>query len=204
MEILEEYKDKITNAPNYEAAIELIGIASSLTDNANERDILNSLAYPDKYNSIMPTDKYLIYLNMISSLYYKEDALLILADIETMTLDKSQVHTLRKIIQRKPDKPLNLSSMVSCTKPCPHCGKSNSGSNCQKYIICGYTLRGFNWEGCGKDWCFKCGKKLCKSWDKNELYNLNNRQHNGKCCKHHAQKNNNKYPDDYCMCDKLL
>ena len=68
------------------------------------------------------------------------------------------------------------------------------------YVICGYGTKGFDWQGCGFDWCFQCGKKLCKCWNVNHLYNLKNRFHNSKCCRSHALKTGGLYPDDYCQC----
>ena len=41
-----------------------------------------------------------------------------------------------------------------------------------EYVICGYinSNKGYDWNGCGKDWCAKCNKMLCKSWDLNQLW----------------------------------
>lgn len=88
------------------------------------------------------------------------------------------------------------------TKHCPHCDNSCKGTIETAYIICGYDdhLNGFNWKGCGRDWCFVCGKKLCKQWNENELYTDEQRNHNKECCKRIAKKNNENYEENYCQC----
>ena len=51
------------------------------------------------------------------------------------------------------------------------------------YAICGYneeTNEGYDWNGCGCDWCFKCGKILCKKWQANDLFILTNTYNLGK------------------------
>ena len=86
------------------------------------------------------------------------------------------------------------------TKKCPHCNhECNINRGCT-YIICGFTGYKFEWGGCKKDWCFKCCKRLCKEWDKNDLSNTENRSHDGMCCKKDALLNNISYEENYCMC----
>jgi hypothetical protein len=94
-------------------------------------------------------------------------------------------------------------------RECPHCGKNNKAKFGTEYIICGIDTLGIvpiqNGEdngACHNDWCFKCGKKLCKNWYKHELFVENNRTHNDICCKMHSLENNFKYPDDYCQCNR--
>jgi hypothetical protein len=88
------------------------------------------------------------------------------------------------------------------TKNCPHCGNSCSGTIDTTYIICDYNdpINGFQWNGCGKDWCFYCEKKLCKQWGNDELYNEENRKHTKECCKKMAKKNEEDYEEQYCQC----
>ena len=49
---------------------------------------------------------------------------------------------------------------------CPHCMHVNIINERTTYSICGYNdiMIGYDWEGCGRDWCVTCGKKLCKKW----------------------------------------
>ena len=91
------------------------------------------------------------------------------------------------------------------TKKCPHCGYNITDKYNRAYIICGYNdeKKGYDWNGCGKDWCFRCEKILCKSWETHALHLEMNRSHNDECCSKHAKENNNKYPDDYCQCRNI-
>ena len=91
---------------------------------------------------------------------------------------------------------------IKCIKHCPHCNCKYEGNTNIKYVICGFNElknKGYDWEGCRRDWCFQCNKKLCKKWDKDMLYNINLRFHNKICCQHFCKKNNISY-DDFCKC----
>jgi hypothetical protein len=87
-------------------------------------------------------------------------------------------------------------------KKCPHCNYIMSFPEDTTYVICGHSddKLGYDWNGCGKDWCFYCGKILCKNWDKHALYLAINRIHTDECCSEHAKETNRKYPDEYCSC----
>ena len=84
-------------------------------------------------------------------------------------------------------------------KTCPHCNINLSLSKDCLYVICGYTNENYEWLGCGRDWCGKCNKMLCKSWDKDNLDIIENRNHNDKCCKEYA-KENKLNEDLFCNC----
>ena len=98
-------------------------------------------------------------------------------------------------------------------KSCPHCGHNMCMNPDTDYVICGYgnSKQGFDWTGCSKDWCFKCGKMLCKHWDNHHLYLHMNRIHDHECCKKYTIMNNKNlskdspnylnYPEDFCQCD---
>jgi hypothetical protein len=87
------------------------------------------------------------------------------------------------------------------TKNCPHCSLQIKLSHDSNYIICGYfNNKGYDWNGCGKDWCAKCNKMLCKSWDKDKLFVSINRVHDSKCCKEFAENNSLNYEDQFCQC----
>jgi hypothetical protein len=90
-----------------------------------------------------------------------------------------------------------------CTKNCPHCGIKTKLPCDTEYVICGFTndITGYDHKGCCKDWCFKCNKKLCKSWLDDELFNEENRRHDNYCCLNHTKKNNESYEDEYCQCN---
>jgi hypothetical protein len=108
-----------------------------------------------------------------------------------------------KIKSRKQYNTTYLNS-IQLEKPCPHCGLINKASLDTEYVVCGVDANGIiaiDFEhGCLNDWCFVCGKKLCKNWCKHNLHDHVNRKHNGECCRRHANINGGKYPDDYCIC----
>jgi hypothetical protein len=99
----------------------------------------------------------------------------------------------------KKNKKLKQNEIV---KECPHCSKPYIGNESITHVVCGYnnSHQGFDWEGCTKDWCFTCGKKLCKSWIEDKLYLEINRIHNFECCKKQAVSNCESY-DNYCQCN---
>jgi hypothetical protein len=90
-------------------------------------------------------------------------------------------------------------------KNCPHpnCGRPYRGTDETSYVICGYENNniGYDWYGCKRDWCFSCGKMLCKEWQKNQLNVDPNRLHDSECCKRHALDNKRTYITDYCQCE---
>jgi hypothetical protein len=86
-------------------------------------------------------------------------------------------------------------------KKCPHCGIQTKLNNNIEYVICGYinNNKGYDWIGCGKDWCAKCNKMLCKSWDSEQLFITMNRTHDKACCKKFAKENELEY-ELFCEC----
>jgi len=200
MEIFYEYKDKIINASDNCDGTSILNDALKLTTNHTEQKLLESLINDDTYNIKMDLDKFIIYLNILDFIYYYDDAQKILEDILQQIKNTAQVNTLKRIIKNKPIKQSNNDLTILLNKQCPHCDQKTYGNATCYYLICGYNIRGFDWKGCGRDWCFICGKKLCKSWNINSLFNQINRYHNGKCCKKYATTNGFKYPDDFCMC----
>uniref|UniRef100_A0A6C0EA43 Uncharacterized protein n=1 Tax=viral metagenome TaxID=1070528 RepID=A0A6C0EA43_9ZZZZ len=130
--------------------------------------------------------------------------------------DNTQHRTFSRILRYKPSKPNNANvfkihsdiialNSIKVTKQCPHCGKDHCDFEDADYVICGYSdpKLGYDWIGCQKDWCFRCGKKFCKSWNDDQLFIESNRTHDGVCCEKHAKNNNFNYPDDYCQCINL-
>jgi len=120
----------------------------------------------------------------------------------SFTDDSNQLSLLKKLIKIKKTKIFNYSKICyfkKIYKFCPFCSAKNYGGIDEEYIICGYGKRGYNFIGCGNDWCFICNKKLCKNWIYDQLYNLSNRYHNNKCCLNHSKLTNTNY-DEYCKC----
>lgn len=199
--ILFEYKNKIINASDVEDALFILDMALSLTNNNTEKLLLNSLMTKNRHDIKMDLDKFVIYLDVLELVYYYNDAEKIIQDIEININDITQINTLKRIIKNKPHRQLTGKNNIMITKNCPHCNKKNFGCINTPYIICGYNTKGFDWKGCGRDWCLKCGKKLCKSWTIDLLFNKLNRYHDAKCCKNFASKLEFKYPDDFCDCN---
>ena len=55
---------------------------------------------------------------------------------------------------------------MATVRSCPHCHRLAIKDDACNFVVCGRTARGFafvNGEalGCGRPWCFQCGKKLC-------------------------------------------
>jgi hypothetical protein len=116
--------------------------------------------------------------------------------------DNFQANTITRLLRTKTNKPYDIivKEPKLYMKECPHCSSEYVTSDKDKeYVVCGYE-DGYDWRGCRKDWCFKCGKKLCKIWDIDNLYIMFNRYHNNKCCLNHAKKNGFDYEKDYCHC----
>lgn len=110
----------------------------------------------------------------------------------SMTDDFAQINIINKFKET-----INKQTSI---KNCPHCGLVFNNIRGNQYIICGYTgnHKGYDWKGCKRDWCFTCGKKLCKVWDFDELYDEDNRFHDTCCIKY--AKMNKLSKDDFCSC----
>jgi hypothetical protein len=148
----------------------------------------------------------------LNSCKYKEEIYADFPKLFKMTTNLSQIKTFNRIAKSKPPRPMHemMAGNYKIYKPrgefvkkiCPHCSHLCSASKFTEYIICGYSeIGGFNWIGCGKDWCFKCGKILCKSFRHDVLWVEEYRYHDGECCKIHAKQNAKNYPEDYCQCN---
>lgn len=130
-------------------------------------------------------------------------------EINKNTIDNTQLQTFIRATKNKPYQliPHPISTppnpiKTQASKKCPHCDHLCTVDIATTYIICGYhdTHTGYDWKGCGHDWCFKCGKCLCKTWDSNFLFLCLNRHHDNNCCKLHAKEHDKIYPNEYCQC----
>ena len=162
------------------------------------------------YQHVLDNETVIKYINELMKCKYREDTYDIFNQITKKTYDNAQIKTFTRISNSKPNKPQYESlkdyhqknKLKIITKKCPHCGHKCSSEKDTDYIVCGYTSSyGYDWDGCSRDWCFKCEKLLCKNWEKDQLYLPSNRFHNLKCCKKHAFITNKKFPDDYCNCN---
>ena len=139
---------------------------------------------------------------------YREEAYSHIPQIMNKTNNLAQIKTFTRIANMKPLKPqfvtmkeIKNNAHIIVHKECPHCSHVCSAPKFTEYMICGFGNNGYDWEGCGKDWCFKCGKILCKSWENDMLFIEENRCHDMECCKHHSRHNSKSYPEDYCQCN---
>lgn len=147
-------------------------------------------------------------LNDINLCDDRDDALELLSKFTTRTTDDVYKKTLERITQKKHYRRIDYrhsvqNTTVNISKKCPHCSHVLHMPEDTGYVICGYhdTSKGFDWNGCGRDWCFHCSKMLCKKWELNLLNLQMNRSHDDECCAKHATENIYKYPDDYCQCN---
>jgi hypothetical protein len=167
--------------------------------------------------SNIPTYFSCAYMNEIiknmANLQFQDDCEKYLSELQTKTATNNvkcsniQQETFTKIMSTKMRSGTYI-ELPKLEKRCPHCGRINSATIGTSYIVCGIDSRGiipidYSNNACLKDWCFTCGKKLCKSWYTDELYIKENRKHDGECCKIQSKKIGNKYLDDYCQCSRL-
>lgn len=193
------------------------------------KQLINSMINGKKYENVIDMKTMKLTLESINNYEYVEDAQNIINGHAGVIVDATQKHTFDRMTKDKPHRPINIvkeiihtnqqnvrkecdhcifSVNVDCNliqKKCPHCKHFYFGNADDDYVICGFYNNkvGNDMHGCEKDWCFRCEKKLCKSWKEHELFVLSNRYHNSECCSQHATEHNNKYPDDYCQCINL-
>lgn len=179
--------------------------------NPEMKSVISSMVNGKRYEQVLDLRTMISVIELISNVQYKDDADKIIERYEKQTNDVIQLKTLKKLTKYKLTRPkekkeLNVCNLIDnielITKQCPHCGHNCEAPINSEYVICGCTdfHKGWDWIGCKKDWCFKCGKMLCKSWEPNQLYVELNRHHDCECCKNHAKINNKNYPEDYCQC----
>lgn len=148
-------------------------------------------------------EKYLLELNVTRQTTYSMLGTPDICATHDVLLDPIQQVIFDKIKTRK-NYDISYVNALLIEKPCPHCGLMKKAPFGTSYVICGVDSRGITAidfdNGCLNDWCFECGKKLCKNWCKDALHNPINREHTSECCSTHAIKNGFTYPDDYCVC----
>lgn len=185
-----------------------------LKTNPEMATLIYSMVNGKRYDQVIDLKSIKNALEYINEQKYKEDANENVENYLQKTTDNIQKRTFNRIIRNKPHKPYELlkkqintthncgNQQIYITKNCPHCDSPSTCSVDTKYIICGYanSVTGYDWKGCGKDWCFECGKMLCKSWDANKLLLQMNRFHDNECCEKHAMLHNKEYMQCYCQC----
>lgn len=147
-------------------------------------------------------------MNDVNRCGSRDEALEMISKLTERTTDEIYKKTLERLAHRKyyrKIEPKHHEVSRNISKKCPHCKHILNMPDNTDYVICGYhnTSQGYDWNGCGKDWCFHCGKMLCKRWESNALHLQMNRTHDDACCSKHAMDNGYKYPDDYCQCNNI-
>ncbi len=209
LELFEEFNNKIKNINLYSKAIDVYNDYVTKSNNNTIHKLMKSVIDDNRYTKKLSREEFFDLITRIAKINFRDDCMDILDDIFSYTKDGAQINTIKRVINLKPMKPdlVPLSNLRTIpkkekivSKSCPHCGMMKTENSDAQYVICGYGSRGFDWKGCGFDWCFDCARKLCKCWNVNLLYNLKNRFHNNKCCKSHALKTGSVYPEEYCQC----
>lgn len=191
------------------------------------KNIMNSMINGKRFENVFDFKTIKNNIQEINNCIYGEEANDIFEKISKQTTDQLYIKTFKRIVNNKMPKPLTNIQITSyphkktkCTKyikfksldyppcsnmiekQCPHCKHICSAIATATHIVCGYSdsHTGYDWEGCSKDWCFQCGKILCKSWDIHQLFQKENCIHDNLCCKKHAKEHKKNYPNDYCQC----
>ena len=166
---------------------------------------MNGKKYKDNIDMISKQNM----LNDVNLCETRDEALEAISKLTNKTTDDVYRKTLDRIAHKKTyrkNKSVPLQEIShNLTKKCPHCNHAVNMPEATQYIICGYhnPSIGYDWNGCGRDWCFHCNKMLCKKWEVDNLYLLSNRDHDEECCSKHAKETGHKYPDDYCQCNNM-
>lgn len=195
------YKNILSGATNIED-INLIRNIFPISDSAFINSIIKS---KNMNNNKFSCVKFNEILNVLSKMHFIDECEKYLSEINFKNItDTLQCSFISDILQTK-KRNMTYIDLPKIEKKCPHCGRINLAPLGTTYIVCGVDTFGknaidnFN-DFCLKDWCFSCGKKLCKNWYEDDLYNPENRCHNKICCATHAKKNNEDYLNEYCQC----
>jgi hypothetical protein len=176
--------------------------------NNGVKNMVLSMINGKRYENVLELNTIKLLIESLNHVEFMDDALDITEQYIDKTTDQTQLKTLSRISKNKIMRTKinnlvnNNNNEITIKKKCPHCFIDCVAIYNTDYIICGYSnnTTGYDLIGCGKDWCFKCEKILCKKWSDNNLFVLSNRQHNYECCKKHAIENKKTYPNDYCNC----
>ncbi|ATZ80905.1 hypothetical protein BMW23_0860 [Bodo saltans virus] len=173
-----------------------------IKSNPESKKLIYGMLYGKKYINVKDSKSFQKIISKCYACKYYEDVMEIIKEYFPNNDENNiQLKTLIRIAKMKNNFVHEIKKDIN-VKKCPHCGCSQEGDQHMNYIVCGYANShlGYDWFGCQKDWCFECGKMLCKSWNENKLHVEPNKIHNDECCRKHAIVNKHKYPDDYCQC----
>ena len=171
------------------------------------KSMINSYMYGLNYHDKIDMKIKQSIMDDINMCDNRDDALERVSKIINKTNDDVFKKALERIANRKKHKKREryTDHTNNITKSCPHCSHTISMPEDTQYVICGYhnSNHGYDWIGCGRDWCFQCNKMLCKRWEIDNLHLQLNRYHDKECCLNHSQKNGYSYPRDYCQCNNM-
>jgi hypothetical protein len=172
-----------------------------------DSDLSMSLISNHTYNEkTIPFHDFIHNLNIFMETSKKYDVDNQVKQFKNRTNDIVQLKSVKKIIDEKP-RVVKLSEVVmnntkfTGVRKCPHCYRKVEQNGDDDYSVCGFLPHKKNNDGCGRDFCYRCGKKLCKRWQNDQLWVEQKRYHDSSCCKKYAEKTGDGiYPDDYCQC----
>lgn len=181
------------------------------------KDFIYGLVYGKTYEDELSMQMLRLVVSEISRLEYTDDVINV---IDTRCSEKKitsiQNRTFLRLSKMKKDKPFVPNNVYRAVtggkiiKKCPHCKHEREGCDDTNYVICGYRSGnshggggggGYDLRGCQRDWCFRCGKMLCKNWSEHQLFVKSNRYHVKSCCMQYALENNLNYMKDMCQCN---
>jgi hypothetical protein len=202
-ETYNSYSNVFNGTKTYKDATYMLDI---LKLNKEEKNIFINIINNKKFQSKLDFQTMEQGLKEVKNSKYREDANIKVNNIIRNTIDIAQIKALTRVANTLPLKPINThynentNKIHKIKKMCPHCKKEITMPANTEYIICGYGEQSYDWEGCCHDWCFQCGKILCKIWEDDQLFIPFNQIHDRECCKKHSLQHKNKYPHDYCQC----
>jgi hypothetical protein len=168
------------------------------------KNIYHSMASGKKYYNALDIETVCNILNTLEKCSNVDEAREVIRNIKkthyTYNYDSLFERVLKSLPINSDIQPAKVIKLAKIGKSCPHCDIEYHLPPETGYVICGYTGNGYDMKGCSKDWCYKCGKMLCKAWHEHMLYDERNQIHNKECCEQHAIKTKNSWPDDYCRC----
>jgi hypothetical protein len=206
MELHRQFLNAVRGLDSEDDINYILNLSISRIRNERERLLLESA-----YNGVRRNPRLIGYIkfteiiNDLMKLSTKKDIMDELKKLNDKDIVGYQRAVLMRILKSKSNMDSNDStdtekSSIVITKKCPHCMTECSMPNKTTYVVCGYAYGAFDWKGCKRDWCFYCGKKLCKKWKRHNLFIHENRFHTMVCCKKYASKTGYD-PNDYCDCN---
>lgn len=213
LQVFNKFSNAVANTTLYSEAVELYNNFIHNAKNPVEHMLIVSMLNHTNFYKRMDSEKFHMYIRLIRAATTKDDIDRLSNSVLSNTECTAQIATINRIV-RSCTKDVSVSSnsidskditvpavkKLITTRRCPHCNFKNTASTDTKYIICGYNKTSFDYKGCGHDWCFSCERKLCKSWETHNLYNVHNRHHNSRCCHRQALVLGDSYEEEYCQC----